>query len=136
MEKDIKSGFMIFVNFESEKTICSFFLKNNPSKQKIIKVKIHKIVAHVIKFRLDNRNTFRTDVNVKAYENGVRKQPRPYENIHTVQVSQIYCEQSTWRFLGRKTSIHNFSCVVYFNVIKNLPFPFCSLLHVKIVFCI
>ena len=68
------------------------------------------------------RNTFRTDVNVKAYENRVRKQPRPYESIHTVQVSQIYCKQNTWRFLGRKTSIHNFSCVVCFKIFSGPSF--------------
>ena len=66
-------------------------------KQKIIKAKIHKIIADVIKFRLDIRNTFRKEVNVRAYENAVGKQQRPVENIHTVLVSQMYYHvQNTW----------------------------------------
>ena len=38
----------------------------------------------VIKFRLDIRNTFQKELNVKAYENAVGKPKRQVENIHTV----------------------------------------------------
>ena len=58
-------------------------------KQRIIKAKIHKIIADVIKSRLDIRKTFPKELNVKAYENAVGKQKRPVENIHTVEVSQF-----------------------------------------------
>ena len=49
-----------------------------------MKAKIHKIIADVIRFRLDMRNTFRKELNLKAYENAVEKQQRPHGNIHTV----------------------------------------------------
>ena len=49
----------------------------------IIQAKIYKIIAEVIKFRLDIRDTLRKELNVKAYENAVGKQKRPVENIHT-----------------------------------------------------
>ena len=42
-----------------------------------MKAKIHKIIADVIKFRLDIRKTFQKELNVKAYENAVGKQKRP-----------------------------------------------------------
>ena len=57
------------------------FKKIHRRKQRIIKA---KIIADVIKFRLDIRKTFRKELNVKAYENAVGKQKRPVENIHTV----------------------------------------------------
>ena len=49
------------------------FKKIHRRKQRIIKAKIHKIIADVIKFRLDIRNTFWKELNVKAYENAVGK---------------------------------------------------------------
>ena len=45
--------------------------------------KIHKIIADVIKFRLDIRKTFQNELNVRAYENAVGKQKKAFENIHT-----------------------------------------------------
>ena len=60
------------------------FKKIHRRKQRIIKAKIHKIIADVIKFRPDTRKTFQKELNVKAYENAVGKQKRPVENIHTV----------------------------------------------------
>ena len=60
------------------------FKKIHRRKQRIIKAKIHKIIADVIKFRLDIRKTFRKELNVKTYENEVGKQKRLVENIHTV----------------------------------------------------
>ena len=38
--------------------------------------KIHKIIADVIKFRLDIRKTFQNELNVKAYENAGGKQKK------------------------------------------------------------
>ena len=52
------------------------FKKVHRRKQQIIKAKIHKIhkiIADVIKFRLDIRKKFRKELNVKAYENAVGK---------------------------------------------------------------
>ena len=60
------------------------FKKIHRRKQRIIKAKIHIVIADVIKFRLDIRKTFRKELNVKPYENAVGKQKRPVENIHTV----------------------------------------------------
>ena len=45
-------------------------------KQRIIEAKTHKIIADVIKFRLDIRKTFQNELNVKAYENTVGKQKK------------------------------------------------------------
>ena len=41
-----------------------------------MEAKIHKIIADVIKFRLDIRKTFQNELNVKAYENAVGKQKK------------------------------------------------------------
>ena len=60
------------------------FKKIHRRKQRIIEAKIHKIIADVIKFRLDVRKTFQNELNVKAYENAVGKQKGQAENIHTV----------------------------------------------------
>ena len=60
------------------------FKKIDRRKQWKIEAKIHKIIADVIKFRLDIRETFQNELNVKAYENAVGKQKKAVENIHTV----------------------------------------------------
>ena len=60
------------------------FKKIHRKKQRIIEAKIHKIMADVIKFRLDTRKTFQNELNVKACENVVGKQKKTVENIHTV----------------------------------------------------
>ena len=60
------------------------FKKIHRRKQRIIEAKIRKIIADVIKFRLDIRKTFQNELNVKAYENAVGKQKKTVENIHTV----------------------------------------------------
>ena len=59
------------------------FKKIHRREQRIIKAEIYKIIADVIKFRLDIRKTFRKELNVKAQDNAVGKRKRPVENIFT-----------------------------------------------------
>ena len=57
------------------------FKKIHRKKQRIIEAKIHKIMADVIKFRLDIRKAFQNELNVKACENVVgnrKKQLKTY----------------------------------------------------------
>ena len=60
------------------------FKKNHQRRQGIIEAKIHKIIADVIKFRLDVRKTFQNELNVNAHENAVGKQKKTVKNIHIV----------------------------------------------------
>ena len=57
-------------------TTGRIFKKIHRRKQRIIEAKIHKIIADVIKFRLDIQKTFQNELNVKAYENAVGKRGR------------------------------------------------------------
>ena len=60
------------------------FKKIHRRKQRIIEAKIHKIIADVIKFRLDIRKTFQNELNVKGHKNAVGKQEKTVKNIPTV----------------------------------------------------
>ena len=60
------------------------FKKIHRRKQRIIEAKIHKIIADVIKFRLDIRKTFQNELNIKGHENAVGKQKKTVKNIPTV----------------------------------------------------
>ena len=52
------------------------FKKIHRRKQRIIEAKIHKIIADVMKFRLDIQKTFQNELNVKGHENAVGKQKK------------------------------------------------------------